>query len=283
MDIPFEACLAELSKPQQLVDYKSIATGEKGPALKITRFASFPKYLMVQVQRFVLGADWRPKKVNARVQMPDALDLESLRSKGLQEGEVEMKAKPEPALAPDPGLVAQLMAMGFSENGCKRACVATKNANAEAALDWVMAHMEDANFHDPLPEASEEKQDGGGSSFPEETVIMLTSMGFTVPQVNKALKATGGNAERAVDWLCSRVGQLDDDEEPKPQSDSPGSSSSKYELVGFISHMGPNSQCGHYVCHIKKEGRWVIFNDQKVAVSKNPPLELGYLYMYCQK
>ncbi len=33
--------------------------------------------------------------------------------------------------------------------------------------------------------------------------------------------------------------------------DGPGS----YELVGFISHMGRNTACGHYVCHIKKEGR----------------------------
>lgn len=33
--------------------------------------------------------------------------------------------------------------------------------------------------------------------------------------------------------------------------DGPG----KYELVGFISHLGANLGCGHYVCHVKKEGR----------------------------
>jgi len=37
-----------------------------------------------------------------------------------------------------------------------------------------------------------------------------------------------------------------------------------YELVGFASHMGPNTDSGHYVCHIKKNGAWVIFNDEKV-------------------
>ena len=30
-----------------------------------------------------------------------------------------------------------------------------------------------------------------------------------------------------------------------------------YELVGFISHMGTSTQCGHYVCHLKKDGRCV--------------------------
>ena len=53
-----------------------------------------------------------------------------------------------------------------------------------------------------------------------------------------------------------------------------------YELAAFISHMGTSTNVGHYVCHIKKEGRWVIFNDEKVAVSENPPFELGYLYLY---
>ena len=54
----------------------------------------------------------------------------------------------------------------------------------------------------------------------------------------------------------------------------------EYELLGFVSHMGTSTMCGHYVCHIKKEGRWVIFNDSKVAVSEQPPRELGYLYLF---
>lgn len=50
--------------------------------------------------------------------------------------------------------------------------------------------------------------------------------------------------------------------------------------MGFVSHMGSNTQCGHYVCHMKKEGKWYIYNDEKVAESERPPLGLGYLYMY---
>lgn len=53
-----------------------------------------------------------------------------------------------------------------------------------------------------------------------------------------------------------------------------------YKLVAFISHMGTSSQVGHYVCHILKNDQWVIFNDNKVAISQNPPKELGYLYLY---
>ena len=53
-----------------------------------------------------------------------------------------------------------------------------------------------------------------------------------------------------------------------------------YKMVAFISHMGNSHLVGHYVCHILKEGRWVIYNDEKVAFSENPPKEHGYLYLY---
>ena len=56
-----------------------------------------------------------------------------------------------------------------------------------------------------------------------------------------------------------------------------------YELFGFVSHMGANTSCGHYVAHLKKDGRWVLFNDRKVAASKEPPLDQGYMYFYERK
>lgn len=54
----------------------------------------------------------------------------------------------------------------------------------------------------------------------------------------------------------------------------------EYQLKAFISHMGSSTAVGHYVCHILKEGKWVIYNDEKVAMSENPPKDLGYVYMY---
>jgi len=54
----------------------------------------------------------------------------------------------------------------------------------------------------------------------------------------------------------------------------------EYELMAFISHMGTSTLCGHYVCHIKKNNRWVIYNDEKVAESVEPPFGLGYIYFY---
>jgi len=76
--------------------------------------------------------------------------------------------------------------------------------------------------------------------------------------------------ERAVDWIFSHaeeIATMEAKSSDKPKlNDGPGSewvgSSNiiicnilEYELMAFISHMGTSTMCGHYVCHIKKEGR----------------------------
>ncbi|XP_028280283.1 uncharacterized protein LOC114447926 [Parambassis ranga] len=100
--------------------------------------------------------------------------------------------------------------------------------------------------------------------------------------------------DRAVDWIFSHLDDLESmdvseggrsaaeseggrDPPPGPRvRDGPG----KYELFAFVSHMGTSTMCGHYVCHIKKDQQWVIFNNQKVCASEKPPKDLGYLYFY---
>jgi ubiquitin carboxyl-terminal hydrolase 5/13 len=149
-----------------------------------------------------------------------------------------------------------------------------------------------------------------------ESLAMLVSMGFTDRQATAALSACEGSVERAADWLFSRADDLDAavDTALDTQSASAGANADasnnvidgpgEYELVGFVSHIGGNTACGHYVCHIKKvrclpgwrtvftvlvilapfahlqEDKWVIYNDEKVALSDNPPKDLGYLYLY---
>lgn len=55
--------------------------------------------------------------------------------------------------------------MGFSENGCRRACVATGNTSVESAMEWVMGHMEDDDFNEPLAGG------GGKHALPHPTPI----------------------------------------------------------------------------------------------------------------
>lgn len=162
------------------------------------------------------------------------------------------------ATAPTPvdeGLIAQLVDMGFSEPGSRRAAAAVNSAGPEVAMEWLLAHMDDAGINDPLPDAA-----AGGPSQPSaEAVSALTGMGFTPAAANAALQACAGDVERAADWLFSRMDSLAELECAGPESAEAGpvaprvrDGAGEYELSAFISHMGANTACGHYVCHIKK-------------------------------
>jgi len=298
--VSFEACLSRYLAVETLENFR----GHAGAA-KTTRFATFPRVLVVQLSRYYTDADWTAKKMAVAVPVPETLSLEAFRGGGLQPGESPLPDEPnEPAPAPAPAaspqpdeaIVAQLVSMGFSENGARRAALAVSNSSPEAATEWVFAHMEDADFNDPLPPPGSSGQagGGGGGGGPEaspEAIEMLSAMGFTERQARGALAATGGAVERAADWLFSRTDDLESavaaalgegggggggGGAAAAEDDGPG----EYDLVGFISHMGSNTSCGHYVCHLKKDGRWVLHNDRKVAVSEAPPLELGYIYCF---
>ena len=58
------------------------------------------------------------------------------------------------------------------------------------------------------------------------------------------------------------------------------SSKGKYTLHGTITHLGASVHAGHYVCHVKKEGKWIYFNDAKVAETDDPPIGKGYMYFF---
>lgn len=61
--------------------------------------------------------------------------------------------------------------MGFSENGSKRAALAVGNSSAEAATNWVMEHMGDADLNDPLPPPGELLVSSSESACPASPIV----------------------------------------------------------------------------------------------------------------
>lgn len=117
-----------------------------------------------------------------------------------------------------------------------------------------------------------------------EAYSISPGMGFPRSKACKALRATQNNVERAIEWIFSNPDQEDAGSSSDEGDDGTSSSSSSrvglYRLTAFITHMGSSTSSGHYVCHLKKDGRWVICNDEKVALSEKPPKDLAYLYLY---
>jgi ubiquitin carboxyl-terminal hydrolase 5/13 len=118
------------------------------------------------------------------------------------------------------------------------------------------------------------------------------SMGFSRAHALRALSLSNNNVEVAVDWALNTPedsSALNLLVESSPQSPPPlqqaktttyRDGTGKYNLIAFISHIGNHPSSGHYVAHILKDGRWIIFNDEVVALSEHPPKDLAYLYLY---
>ncbi|KAM9951132.1 hypothetical protein ACTFIT_012236 [Dictyostelium discoideum] len=307
--IPLVSCINGFVEPYRVEDFLSPATGVKTFSLNSSRMATFPEVLIIHLKKYTYNADYTPKKLNVFMDVPDIIDIDSLRGRGIKEGEVPLKEGtintttkvPEPSFNQE--VLDTLLSMDFPLVRCKKALLATGGKDAELAMNWIFEHTEDPDIDiEQTPVNNNNNNNNSSNSndklfvFNSQDVDNIIGMGFTDSQAKLALKNTKGNLERAADWLFSHIDNLDElvakdnastssinpslipqsTTSLQPVSDGVG----KYELLGFISHLGNNVTCGHYVCHIKKNNRWIKFNDRHVQLSEQPPKELGYIYFY---
>ncbi|XP_042453515.1 ubiquitin carboxyl-terminal hydrolase 14-like isoform X1 [Zingiber officinale] len=287
--VPLEACLASFSSTEEIHDFYSSALNTKTTAIKTAGLATFPDYLVLHMRKFVMEEGWVPKKLDVYIDVPDVIDITYMRSKGLQPGE-ELLPETGPTgevestqLVASEDIVSKLAAMGFNYLHCQKAVINTANAGVEEAMTWLLSHMDDPDIDEPISHNSHAME---LQSVDETSVETLISFGFHEEVARMALKASGGNIEKATDWIFSHPeasSSMDTDATSNGVQDSdPGvpDGSGRYKLMAFISHMGPSTHCGHYVAHVHKDGKWVIFNDSKVGASVDPPKDMGYLYFY---
>ncbi|KAJ1526653.1 hypothetical protein ONE63_008237 [Megalurothrips usitatus] len=283
--IKLSSCIESLAQSESINGFFSTACQAKVVAQKTTRLATFPDYLLIHLKKFTIQEDWTPKKLDVAVEVPDMLDLASIRGSGLRPDEEALPEHTTPPPAPvfDEALRGQLLEMGFPGAACDKALYFTNNSSLEAATNWIMEHIGDSDLSDPFVPPGHAAAAGNDGFVPnEENVAQLMNLGFSRAHSVKALKATDNQLDRAADWVFSHPEELDEgpgaaSQQPEPEFRD---GNSVYRLAAFISHMGTSTMVGHYVCHIHRDGQWVIYNDNKVAVSENPPKELGYLYLY---
>ncbi|CAN1775169.1 Ubiquitin carboxyl-terminal hydrolase 14 [Linum perenne] len=287
--VPLEACLANFSAPEEIQDFYSTALRAKTVAIKKAGLTSFPDYLVLHMRKFVMEEGWVPKKLDVYIDVPDIIDISHMRSKGLQPGEEmlpdsgpETEAESNEVVANE-DIVVQLMSMGFDHIRCQKAAINTSNAGIEEAMNWLLSHMDDPDIDAPITRGSER-----ADVVDQSKLDTLISFGFEEEVARKALKASDGDIEKATDWIFNNPGASGPSDMDTTTSSSTAATANvgladgggKYRLFGIVSHIGTSTQCGHYVAHIRKEGRWVIFNDTKVGVSVNPPKDMGYLYFF---
>lgn len=210
--VSFDACLDGWSADAIVDDFRWPHLGNAAhTATQKTRFKNFPRYLWVQIQRYTLGADWQPVKLEVYLDIPEELDLSMYKARGPQDGETLVPEEVSPAAAPaevNEAALYQLMEMGFGMNGCKRALSAVGGSDTEAAMNWIFEHNMDPDFNDPIAPSSGAPAPAAGGDGVDDAVVtsLVDSLGcFTFDQVRAALKETSGAADRAADWLFSHM------------------------------------------------------------------------------
>ena len=191
-------------------------------------FLSFPNHLVLVMRRFLFDS-WVPTKLDAPVNPALELQLDEYKGSGLQPGEEELPAEGAGgagAGAPlaDAGIVSQLEGMGFSVNAASRAALAVNNSDGEAAMNWLLAHMEDADINDPPPSASASASatsSSAGPAPPADLVEQLAAMGFEQARCVYALQQTSNSMDRAVEWLFSHA------DDPLPTASTSSSPATK--------------------------------------------------------
>ena len=250
--VTLKECLDSFTATE-MVEFTCAACGSKDGCSKRSLFKTFPEVLAVNASRFVL-INWVPTKVNVAVVVGDEPFLfDVYKSRGHQPNEEllpEDAAEPKPSFAANEDAVQQLEGMGFPRNRCEKALHATGNSDANAAMEWLFAHMEDPDIDAPL--------DLGGGAAPAgtadpEKIEMLGAMGFAPPQARKALKETGGEMERAVEWLFSHPDEQGEFEDEPAAAGIPGVKElpgkselpATFQLNSIICHKGASVHTGY--------------------------------------
>ncbi|KAE8454065.1 hypothetical protein EG329_007843 [Mollisiaceae sp. DMI_Dod_QoI] len=291
--VTLKACLDGFTQAE-IVELTCSACGSKDGFSKRSLFKTFPEVLAVNARRFNI-INWVPTKVDVPVVVGDEpFLLDDYKSPGQQPSEEllpEDATENKPSFVPNENATQQLEGMGFPRNRAERALHATGNSDANAAMEWLFAHMEDPDIDAPL-DVGGGPAAAGGSADPEK-IEMLGAMGFGPPQARKALKETGGDMERAVEWLFSHPddqGEFEDETSATggATKDVPGSSElpAKFQLHSIICHKGASIHAGHYVAFIRKllEGEsspsWVLYNDEKVVKANDVEEMKKFAYVY---
>ncbi|CUS11634.1 unnamed protein product [Tuber aestivum] len=287
--VTLKECLDSLTADEVVV-FNCPSCGKDAKATKRHAFKTLPEVLVVGAKRFGY-VDWVPTKFDVPVVLGDEpLLLDDYLAKPHPADEELLPDDEELEFQADEGIVGQLGAMGFPRIRAEKALYHTGNKDLDAAMSWVFAHMEDPDIDAPMSFAS--KKESAGAEPDEEKVSMLGAMGFTTGQAKKALKETGDDVGRAVEWLFSHPDDMGDDEVMGESADTgtskrePGSARkpAQFELQSIVCHKGGSIHAGHYVAFVRKEVEeakvWVLFNDEKVVKASNFGEMKKFAYVY---
>ncbi|EPS31280.1 hypothetical protein PDE_06235 [Penicillium oxalicum 114-2] len=276
--VQFSECL-DIFTAEETVEFTCPSCQSSAGFSKQTKFKTLPQEFAVNARRFEL-VNWVPTKLDIPVLVSDEpIDFAAYLA-GSHDANEELLPELEESASftPNPEVMDQLLAMGFPSTRCEKALHATGNSDPEAAMNWLFAHMEDPDIDEPLVLAQTSGSQNAGAQ-DESKIAQLGEMGIEPSRARKALAATDGDVERAVDWVFTHPDDGDETMESEGNADVPQQAGpigyatlpARYQLRSIVCHKGTSVHAGHYVAFIRKTRpgeqslSWVLYNDEKVV------------------
>ena len=226
-----------------------------------------------------------------------------------QKMEVEDEEYEEQEIQFNEDALNSLLQCGVPELGAKWSLYMC-NQDPELALGFYCENTDNPEYKKPLPKikVKKDKNNKNKENLTGINMVSLESlinMGFERKKCIAALRKSEGNIDNAINLIFSdpNLGEGDDQNQNAPNLDNKMDVEEKkaeekkeeeeeekiinegngsfYNMYGFITHLGKNTDQGHYVCHLRQEGnKWTYFNDNKVTLWEGPPIQKGYIYFY---
>ncbi|KAH8582273.1 UBP5 like deubiquitinating enzyme with a UB hydrolase domain and two UBA domains [Cryptosporidium sp. chipmunk genotype I] len=281
-----DECFSDISlllsnwKQEEIVEnFLSPCTNQMGKAGKSNFMKSMPKYLIIHMQRFYLSEDWKPKKINLSVKVPNYLDLEFLRgSEELKPGEKPFpegvdganKVLKDEVQVPE-SLVNSVLDLGFTKSHAELAIKNTFSTDIDVCINWILTNIDSISSMDlALSDTSSSSSNAtktNNLASPQdleaiENIISICCCSKDIAE--KAFKISNQNLERAIQMIFDDPSIIESFEDTQLQQvvadpnlpskltefeDGPG----KYELIGVICHLGKSVHSGHYICYNKRK------------------------------
>ncbi|KAF3492046.1 ubiquitin carboxyl-terminal hydrolase 14 [Arthroderma uncinatum] len=295
--VPLKTCIDMFTREEN-VELTCSGCGNKNFS-KRSLFKTLPQNLVVNARRWEV-VNYVPMKLDIPVEVgKEPLDLTQYLSLGKQDNEELLAddAESEPEFVPNSEAYAALLGMGFPENRVKKALHNTGNSDQEAALNWILAHMDDPSIDEPMASTTRSATGAPKPSDGDDKISQLADMGIPHDKAEKALGATDWDVTRALDWVFSHP---DEPAAPEPSAATtssapstavPGSNQKPalFDLQSIVCHKGTSVHAGHYVAFIRKhlpaesEPKWILFNDEKVVAEAGDVEEMkqfAYIYIF---
>lgn len=249
--VTLSECL-DIFTASEVVELSCPACDNKSGFTKRSSFKTLPQELAVNARRFEL-VNWVPTKLDIPVIVDDEpLDFgRYLVGEHDPNEEILPEVEETVTFEANPGVLDQLLSMGFPAPRCEKALYATGNSDPEAAMNWLFAHMEDPDIDEPLVliktsgKTKNTEQD-------EAKVAQLGEMGIDATSARRALAATDGDITRALDWVFTHPDAGLEDEVQVDSQTQHGPSGydslpARYQLRSVVCHKGTSVHAGYVI------------------------------------